>query len=140
MTDPQNPEIPHPGYPPYQGLPYPPPPQYAPIPAQYQPPYGAAGYPYPPPAVNIAMYGPAIPRKSSGVAILLSFLFGPLGMLYSTVSGGLIMLGVNFMIFILGFLSAGLAWILWFFTWIGGMIWAYTAAEEHNRRITPPYR
>jgi len=45
-------------------------------------------------------------------------------MLYSTVSSG----------------PAALAWILWFFIWIGGMIWAYTAAEEHNCRTTPPRR
>ncbi|MUM19951.1 hypothetical protein FZI91_00185 [Mycobacterium sp. CBMA271] len=86
------------------------------------------------------MYGPAIPPKNPGIAILLSFLFGPLGMLYSTVSGGLIMLGANFLILILGFLTLGLGYLLWFFTWFGGIVWAYMAAEEHNRRLTPPYR
>lgn len=34
--------------------------------------------------------------KSVGVAFLLTLLFGPLGMFYSTVSGALIMLGVFF--------------------------------------------
>jgi hypothetical protein len=35
--------------------------------------------------------------KSVGVALVLSFLFGPLGLLYATIKGGLIMLVVEFL-------------------------------------------
>ena len=34
------------------------------------------------------------PQKSVGLAFILTFFFGPLGMLYSTVSGAMIMMGV----------------------------------------------
>lgn len=67
--------------------------------------------------------------KSVGVAILLSFLLGPLGMLYSTISGGIIMMIVCGIvaIFTLGF---GL-----FLMWPICVIWAAIAASNHNRNL-----
>lgn len=129
---PSTPASPTPPYPP-AAYPYPSthPPYYP------APPYGATPYPYgylqPPVQVNVYA-----PHKSAGIAVLLAFLFGAFGLLYATVSGGLILLAVNFVIFLLGFISGGLAFILWFFTWIGGMVWAYTAVEAHNRQMRPP--
>ena len=38
------------------------------------------------------------PRKSVIVALLLTLLFGPLGMLYSTVTGGIVMLVLTFIL------------------------------------------
>lgn len=67
--------------------------------------------------------------KSVGVAILLSFLFGPLGMLYSTVAGGLIMFVVNVFAFLF---TAGLGLFL---TWPIGIVWAAAAANNHNKNI-----
>lgn len=67
------------------------------------------------------------PAKSVGLAILLAILFGPLGMLYSTVSGALLMMFVSFM---LGFLSASISL---FVTWPVCVIWAALAAESYNR-------
>jgi len=103
--------------------------------------YGPGGYPYSPPPVQPTMY-PIAPTKSPGVAVLLAFLFGPLGMLYATVPGALIMMGVNFLLFLGGFVTMGLSWVLLFFTWIGAMVWAYVAADNHNKRclpLRPPY-
>lgn len=62
--------------------------------------------------------------KSVGVALLLTFFFGPLGMLYSTVVGGLVMFGLAF---VLGPLTLG----LWFLVaWPIQMIWAGVAASR----------
>lgn len=66
--------------------------------------------------------------KSTVVAVILSFLFGPLGMFYSTVMGGIVMLIISIVvgIFTLGF---GLL-----FTWPICVIWAALAADKHNKK------
>ena len=67
-------------------------------------------------------------RKSMVLALLLSFFFGPLGMLYATIGGGLIMLLLDIVIgiFTLGF---GL-----FFLWPIQMIWTAIAVSNYNAR------
>lgn len=67
--------------------------------------------------------------KSVGIAFLLSFLFGPLGLFYSSVAGGIIMLilGVAVGIITLGF---GLIFI-----WIACIIWAVIAANSANKKL-----
>lgn len=67
--------------------------------------------------------------KSTMVAVILAFLFGPLGMMYSTVSGGVIMLIISLIvgIFTLGF---GLL-----FTWPICIIWAALAADKQNKKV-----
>lgn len=70
------------------------------------------------------------PPRSVGLALLLTFFFGPLGMLYSTVVGGLVMLGLGF---VLGILTFG----LWFFVaWPIQMIWAAVAAANSGHQST----
>lgn len=66
--------------------------------------------------------------KSMAVAIILSILFGPLGMMYSTVKGGIIMLAISLLaaVFTLGF---GL-----FITWPICVIWAAVATNSHNKK------
>ncbi len=67
--------------------------------------------------------------KSVGVAILLSFFFGPFGMLYSTIAGGLIMMVVDGLAF---FLTAGLGLFL---TFPIGIVWAAVAASNYNKNL-----
>ena len=67
--------------------------------------------------------------KSVGIAILLSFLFGPLGMLYSTIVGGIVMFFATGIAFLL---TAGLGLFL---TWPIGVIWAAVAASNHNKKL-----
>lgn len=63
-------------------------------------------------------------RKSVVVALLLTFLFGPFGMFYSTIVGGLVMVPVS----IVGiFLTFGLSI---FITHPICMIWAAVAASD----------
>jgi hypothetical protein len=66
------------------------------------------------------------PAKSVGAAILLTFLFGPLGMLYSTVPGALVMLAISV---VLAFATAGISV---FITWPICIIWGAVAAQSYN--------
>lgn len=63
------------------------------------------------------------------VAIILAILFGPLGMLYSTVKGGVIMFIISIVvgIFTLGF---GL-----FILWPICVIWSAVATNSHNQKM-----
>ena len=68
-------------------------------------------------------------QKSMLVAFLLAFFFGPLGLLYSSVAGGivLILIGIPVGIFTLGF---GLI-----FVWIASIIWALIATSGSNNEM-----
>lgn len=68
-------------------------------------------------------------RKNVGLAILLAFLFGPLGMLYATIPGAIIMFFVNIVVAVLT-LGLGL-----FITIPIGVLWAGLAANSHNTRL-----
>ena len=87
-------------------------------------------------AVHVAYGGTAVvvvpPRKSVGVALLLTFFFGPFGMFYSTVTGALIMLAVLFVGgFVVGVLTLGLAWLFWGpLVWFASMVWGCLAASQ----------
>ena len=70
-----------------------------------------------------------IPTKSVGISVLLTVLFGPLGMLYSTVGGAIVMILVNLVV---GFLTAGLGLLL---TWPICVVWGVMAVNAHNRRL-----
>lgn len=67
--------------------------------------------------------------KSMGLALILSFLFGPLGLLYATVKGGLIMICVAVVLIPL---TLGFGY---FITVPVSMAWAYSAVEKYNRQL-----
>lgn len=86
--------------------------------------------PLPPPPVIMQ------PGKSVGVAIVLTFFFGPFGLLYSTVTGGLILLGVTFVV---GFAMLGFFWFLfWPVIWVASMVWGGLAAANSQPRLVQP--
>ena len=74
--------------------------------------------------------------KSVGLAFALAFFFGPLGLLYATVTGGLVMLAVNFVAFFFSFFLLGIPSL---FAWIGCIVWACVAADGHNKRLQAAY-
>ena len=78
--------------------------------------------------------------KSMGIAILLTILFGPLGMLYSTVPGGLIMLAVNGVIFLLSIITVGFGGLLFFITWPVCVIWGAMAVKSYNEKLVAGQR
>ena len=71
----------------------------------------------------------ATPAKSAGIAFLLTFFFGPIGMLYSTVTGAIVMFLANLAALLL---TAGLGL---FVTWPIGIVWAVVAAQRSARRF-----
>ena len=62
--------------------------------------------------------------KSVGLALLLTFFFGPLGMLYSTVTGGVVMFFVSLFV---GFFTLGIGLLV---TWPICIVWAMVAADR----------
>lgn len=99
--------------------------------AQVLPPAPAAwNTPPPQPVVPVVpAYVVVRPPKSVGVAIVLAVFFGPLGMLYSTVPGALVMI---FVTLFFGILTAGISA---FITWPICVIWAALAADTYNRGL-----
>jgi hypothetical protein len=69
-------------------------------------------------------------QKSVAGAVLLAFFFGPLGMLYATVPGAIVMFFVNILI---GIPTLGVGLLL---TVPLGAVWAGVAASSSNNRVT----
>ncbi len=69
-------------------------------------------------------------QKSVGVAILLTILFGPLGMFYSTTTGGVVMLLITV---VFGLITLGFSL---FITWPICVIWAAISANDSNNSIS----
>jgi hypothetical protein len=67
--------------------------------------------------------------KSVGAALVLTFLFGPLGLFYSSILGGIVMLAVAL---VLVPLTLGFAYLL--FIWPICMLWGAAAASAHHSR------
>jgi len=85
--------------------------------------------------------------KSVGLGILLTLLFGPVGLFYSSVFGGIVMTFSPILLLIIFFLGVGmqselisiiagsaflLTWALW---WLICMIWSAIAIKQYNKRI-----
>ena len=68
-----------------------------------------------------------VKQKSMGLAILLAFLFGPLGMLYATIPGAIVMFILDVLMF---FFTGGLGLII---TIPVGIIWAAMAVSKYNK-------
>ena len=69
------------------------------------------------------------PTKSMGVAIILTFLFGPLGMFYSTVSGAFILLLIALVV---GVVTGGIGLLL---IWPISIIWGAMATSSYNKKL-----
>ena len=82
-----------------------------------------------------------MPTKSVGISILLTFFFGPLGIFYSSIVGGAVMLVLSIIVAIFTF-GFGL-----FITWPICILWGALAAKNYNERLLasaqyntlPPY-
>ena len=92
-----------------------------------------------PQPVNVNVYGtlpghPLPPQKSPGLAALLGFLFGPLGMLYATVPGAAVMFGAEVLAAVIGAFTGGVGFfVLIPFLVIACTVWPYNAAKDLNR-------
>jgi hypothetical protein len=70
-----------------------------------------------------------LPLKSVAVALLFSALLGPIGVLYSSMTGGIILILMGLLI--LRMKLWGLAIILWILC----CIWGVAAANRYNKKI-----
>lgn len=68
-------------------------------------------------------------HKNAFLAALLGFFFGPLGMLYATVTGAVVMFVVNLLVAVVTF-GFGLA-----LSWPVCALWAAIAASNHNSKL-----
>lgn len=83
---------------------------------------------------SVVVHNSLVAPKSVGLAAFLAMFFGPLGMLYATVPGALVMFGTNLFIGLIALLTFGLGAVLFIGTWFTGVIWAVLAASKHNQR------
>lgn len=65
-------------------------------------------------------------KKKMWLALLLTFLFGPIGMLYANVKHALMLIVATLVV---SFLTGGMGSIA---GWIASMIWAYKDVKEYN--------
>lgn len=72
--------------------------------------------------------------KSVGVAFLLTFLFGALGVFYSSVIGGIVMSIAWFFTLLLGLVTFGLGWGLFAVVWMVSILWGCIAASNSNSK------
>jgi len=70
-----------------------------------------------------------VSSKSMVLALVLSFFFGPLGMLYATVSGGIIMFLFSIPVVLF---TGGLGLVL---TLPLGMVWSAIAVNSYNNKL-----
>ncbi len=73
-------------------------------------------------------------KKSITLAVILSMAFGPFGMFYSTISGAIIMLVTNLIIFVSGFLTWGEGWKYYILSWLICVIWSAIAVSSYNKK------
>lgn len=67
--------------------------------------------------------------KSMGISILLTVLFGPIGMFYSTIVGAIVMIIISA---IVGFVTLGLGLLV---TWPICVIWGALAVKSYNKKL-----
>ncbi|MFT4112529.1 hypothetical protein [Silvibacterium sp.] len=80
---------------------------------------------------QIPPYPPVIVARTKSVALslVLTFFLGPLGMLYSTIPGAILMIIVSIPLFVITLGHAG------FIIWPVSMIWGAWAAHRYNQRL-----
>lgn len=82
--------------------------------------------------VNVTVSGP---QKSMAVALILTFLFGPLGLFYASVTGGIVLLLAGMLTLVASFFTFGLASVFFPVIWIASMIWAALAAAGKEKAV-----
>jgi hypothetical protein len=82
--------------------------------------------------VNVTI---AAPRKSMAAAVILAIFFGPLGLLYASVTGGLVLLAADIAAVVLSFLTLGMGAVLFPLIWIASIIWAVLAVQGKDQQV-----
>lgn len=103
-----------------------------PSPTGYQANFGTGTTPQPPTYAN-----PGRPPsdKSVGAALLLTFLFGPLGVFYSSIIGGLILSALFIVVIAIAVGTLGIGLVLLVVLWPISMLWGALSASRKHRRF-----
>lgn len=72
-------------------------------------------------------------QKNLGLGVLLTFFFGGLGLLYSTIPGGITMAILEVIAWLLMFV--GIGFVLVPLIHISSIIWSIVAINAHNRKL-----
>ncbi len=80
------------------------------------------------------------PRKSLGTALALAFFLGPIGLLYASITGGVVMLIVCALVLVPILLGVSINVSIYFPVWVVCVLWAGVAAHERSpaRPEAPP--
>lgn len=74
--------------------------------------------------------------KSLGIGLILTFFFGPIGLFYATISGAVIMLIIDAIFAVIGFITAGISLVVTApLVNLVCMIWAYLKIKSYNRDL-----
>lgn len=82
--------------------------------------------------VNVTIAGP---RKSMAAAVILTIFFGPLGLLYASITGGLVMLGAYVLAIVVTFFTLGLGAVLFPILWILCIVWAILGVQGKDQQV-----
>lgn len=74
-----------------------------------------------------------LPFKSTAVALIFSTFLGPIGLLYASFWGGLIM-----MVLAVYFVCSSFFFIT-LLVWLGSCLWSVRAVESYNKKILKTY-
>jgi hypothetical protein len=77
----------------------------------------------------MAVHYSQLPYKSVALALLFSLLFGPVGVLYASFWGGLIMIASGMIII------SSLLWFPILLLWIIGCLISVRSVERHNQKM-----
>lgn len=69
------------------------------------------------------------PFRSAAAALLFCIAFGPVGLLYASLTGGIILMGAGL------FLLRAHLFVLFGVVWLIACVWGVAATQWHNRRI-----
>jgi len=70
---------------------------------------------------------PALPFKNLAAALLFSVFLGPVGLLYASTVGGVVMIVLGFIV-----VSSGLP-VPIILVWLGSCVWSVVAVNRYNR-------
>ena len=76
-----------------------------------------------------------VQAKSMGLAVALALFFGGLGLLYATITGGIIMLILQLCAFVIAIFTLGFGGILFIPIHIISVIWAMVAVKKYNEKL-----
>jgi hypothetical protein len=73
------------------------------------------------------------PAKNMAAGLILTFLFGPLGLFYASITGGILLSILALVFLVIGVVTFGLGLVVMPVVWMAAMIWAAVAIDRANK-------